>query len=331
MKELRITEKEAGQRFDKFLKKYLSAAPGSFIYKMLRKKNITLNGKKASGSETLSAGDGIKLFLSDETLAKFHTETASSAAAPISKKNVKLSVVYEDDDLIFINKPANMLTQKGNSNEASLTEYLLEDLIRRNALTQDELRAFRPSPANRLDRNTSGLVLCSKSLRGAQFLSELIHDRSLKKEYLVLVAGAMNDSGKKTVYFTKDSSQNRVTLFANDGPGRKQMITGITPLVSNETASKLLIELITGKTHQIRAHLAYLKHPVLGDLKYGSSAANRRVNAILPVRRQMLHAWRITFPDIEGTFSYLSGKTVTADAPADFQRTESALDLSSKD
>ncbi len=326
MKELIITEKEAGQRFDKFLKKYLNEAPGSFIYKMLRKKNISLNGKKADGHELLNAGDQIKLFFSDETLQKFHREKQSNLGKKIGKKLI-LEIVYEDDDLIFINKPANMLTQRGNSQEPSLTEYLLEDLKKREAVGEEELRAFRPSPANRLDRNTTGLVLCSKSLRGAQFLSELIKDRNLKKEYTVLVLGSAKEQGIYRVNYRKDNQKNQVTLFPYQKENTQVMVTGITPIQTNQNASKLNIELITGKTHQIRAHMAYLKHPVLGDRKYGDPSVNDRMRRLCGINRQMLHARQITFPKISGYFSYLSGKTFIAKEPEDLLQAEKYLKL----
>ncbi len=327
MVELQITAKEAGQRFDKFLKKYLNEAPGSFIYKMLRKKNITLNGKKAAGSELLADGDQIRLFLSDETIRKFHQSRTS--AAPVSVKTApSLSVIYEDDDLIFINKPANMLTQKGNDPQNSLTEFLLQDLLTRKMLTEEDLRAFRPSPANRLDRNTTGLVLCSKSLRGAQFLSEMIRNRDLKKEYQVLVSGRVNQNGVKTVYYSKDAKHNLVTLYPDQKEGRGFMKTGIYPVQVSDQASLLRIDLLTGKTHQIRAHLAYLGHPVLGDSKYGDPKQNRMLRQKHGIRRQMLHAWRITFPEVSGSFSYLSGKSFTAPPPEDFCRAASLYHLS---
>ncbi len=323
-----ITAKEANQRFDKFLKKYLSKAPQSFLYKMLRKKNITLNNKKAAGNEMLQESDVVKLFLSDETIDKFHESKSLPKSLP--KKRPPLSVIYEDEDLIFINKPANMLTQMGNGTEASLAEYLVEDLLSRKAVREEDLRAFRPSPANRLDRNTSGIVLCSKTLAGAQFLSEMIRSRDLKKEYLVLVGGKVTKSAVETAYFTKDHAKNKVTLYDRQIAGSEKMITGITTLQSSSQASLLAIDLITGKTHQIRAHLAFLGHPVLGDRKYGDEGQNRRLMEVCGIRRQMLHARTVTFPSLSGHFSYLSQKSFTAEVPTDFAKAQAYLNFNTK-
>ena len=156
MQEIKITEQEAGQRFDKLLGKYLNKAPKSFLYKMLRKKNITLNGKKASGNEKLAKGDCVKLFLSDETIQKF-SEAFSGYT------NVSLDILYEDADIILINKPVGMLSQKAARSDESLVEHLISYLIQSHALTEEDLRTFRPSICNRLDRNTSGIVAAGKS------------------------------------------------------------------------------------------------------------------------------------------------------------------------
>ena len=159
MQEIKITEQEAGQRFDKLLGKYLNKAPKSFLYKMLRKKNITLNGKKASGNEKLAKGDCVKLFLSDETIQKF-SETFSGYT------NVSLDILYEDEDIILINKPVGMLSQKAARSDESLVEHLISYLIQSHALTEEDLRTFRPSICNRLDRNTSGIVAAGGRLSG---------------------------------------------------------------------------------------------------------------------------------------------------------------------
>ena len=185
MKELIIKENEAGQRFDKYLAKVLKEAPKSFFYKMLRKKNITLNGKKATGNEKLLEGDTVKFFLSDETFEKFAGNTQ------VPRAYCRLDVVYEDKDIIIINKPAGMLSQPADDGQPSLVEYVTGYLLKKGELTEEQLKTFRPSVCNRLDRNTSGLVCAGKSLAGLQFLSGIFHDRSLHKYYLCLVKGRL--------------------------------------------------------------------------------------------------------------------------------------------
>ena len=156
MKELIIHDNEAGQRLDKLLRKYLSEAPGSFIYKMLRKKNIVLNGKKATGNEHLKKGDSVKLFLADDTIAKF--QAAGKTVEESIKNTVKLDVIYEDQNVIFINKPSGMLSQKAKETDVSVVENVTAYLLESGQLTRENLKTFRPSICNRLDRNTSGLV-----------------------------------------------------------------------------------------------------------------------------------------------------------------------------
>ena len=187
MKEFIINENEAGQRFDKYLAKLLREAPKSFFYKMMRKKNITLNGKKATGNEKLLSGDHVKLFLSDETFEKF----SGSIAAP--RAHHVLDIIYEDENILLINKPAGMLSQPADDGTPSLVEYLTGYLLENGSLTEEDLRTFRPSVCNRLDRNTSGLIAAGKSLVGLQTLSEMFKLRELHKYYLCLVEGILDE------------------------------------------------------------------------------------------------------------------------------------------
>ena len=162
MKEFQITENEAGQRFDKYLAKLLRNAPKSFFYKMLRKKNITLNGRKATGNEKLNTGDQIRLFLSDETFSKFSQQEQTARAV------TDLDIIYEDTDILLINKPAGMLSQPDDTKEPSMVEYLIGYLLQNGSLTEENLRTFHPSVCNRLDKNTSGVIAAGKSLAGLQ-------------------------------------------------------------------------------------------------------------------------------------------------------------------
>ena len=169
MKEFTISSNEAGQRFDKYLGNLLSEASMSFIFKMLRKKNFTLNGKKAAGNELLKQGDVVKLFLSDETFDKFASKNNKKQKANSWKvyseedlKKLGLLVVYEDSHILAFHKPAGMLSQKAKDSDISVNEYLIGYLLHKQELTAEELHTFKPSIANRLDRNTSGLILCGK-------------------------------------------------------------------------------------------------------------------------------------------------------------------------
>ena len=172
MKAFTIKENEADQRLDKYLRKLLSEAPGSFIYKMLRKKNIVLNAEKATGAEHLKVGDTVTLFLSEKKKKKF-ASTAEETVEELSRVQAQpaFAVIYEDDDVLVINKPAGMLSQKARESDISANEHIIAYLLETKALTQEDLHTFRPSICNRLDRNTSGVLLAGKTLHGLQKLS----------------------------------------------------------------------------------------------------------------------------------------------------------------
>ena len=314
MKEFIINENEAGQRFDKYLAKLLREAPKSFFYKMMRKKNITLNGKKATGNEKLFSGDHVKLFLSDETFEKF----SGNDSAP--RAHYALDIIYEDENILFINKPAGMLSQPADDGTPSLVEYLTGYLLKNGSLTENDLRTFRPSVCNRLDRNTSGLVAAGKSLAGLQELSSLFHDRSLHKFYRCLVNGVIKNEKYIKGYLHKDEKCNKVTVQETETSGALPIETRYRPLGGNGTVTLLEVELITGRTHQIRAHLAGTGHPLIGDYKYGRRTLNDEYCRKYGLKSQLLHAYRLEIPEIEGRLSYLSGKEFTAPLPYLFQK-----------
>lgn len=326
MKELIIGKNEAGQRFDKYLAKLLPNAPNSFIYKMLRKKNITLNGKKALGNEMLSLSDTVRLFFSDETYAKFSGVIPASAAAA-KTFDFASSVIYEDEDILIVNKPSGILSQPERSGGESLVSDLTEYLLTSGKITQEELRTFHPAPVNRLDRNTSGLVLCGKSLRGSQFLSGIIKSRDVKKHYLTVTCGEIED-GVYEAYLKKDTSLNKVSIRRNNAQGFLRIATGVHVLSRAGKYALCDIDLLTGRTHQIRSHLAWLGAPVIGDVKYG----DRELAAILRketgLKHQFLHAERIIFPTVQGDFSYISGITVKAPLTSEEERILVKLGLS---
>lgn len=313
MKEFLINENEAGQRFDKYLAKLMNEAPKSFFYKMLRKKNITLNGKKATGNEKLQTGDSIKLFLSDETFGKFsHHESISYPVIP-------LDIIYEDSDILLINKPTGMLSQPDDSKEASLVEYIIGYLCSHNVITEDDLHTFRPSVCNRLDKNTSGIIAAGRSLAGLQELSKVFHDRTIHKDYLCIVKGVISEEKHIHGYLHKKESTNKVSIYSTPKDNTQPIETFYTPLGDNGRVTLLKVRLITGRTHQIRAHLASVGHPLMGDTKYGSSSFNRICQNRYQLKHQLLHAWKLTFPEMKGKLSGLSHKSFQASLPVQFQ------------
>lgn len=322
MKEIVISDKNAGGRLDKIVFRYLDKASQGFVYKMLRKKNITLNDKKASGSEMVQEGDSVKLYLSDETIAKFKSgqsvkkarenaakaERLNASGHNAAKKGVTLSlkhqIVFEDDNIIAVNKPAGMLTQKAAPADISVNDFILE------TVPADDL--FTPGVANRLDRNTSGIVLAGKNLNAQRELSAAIAGRDIKKIYLTLVKGKITEAAVKEAFLSKDSETNSVKVTDEEAPGAVRIITGYAPVACTENATLLEVDLITGKPHQIRAHMAHLGHPVGGDPKYGDAQFNSYMKETYGLRVQLLHAGKIKFVSAKGILEYLNGTVIEA-------------------
>lgn len=312
MKVLVVTRNEAGQRLNKLLSKYLNLAGTGFIYKMLRKKNITLNGGKCDGSERLEEGDEIRLFLSDETIEKF---------SKVQVQNVKkktLDIIYEDQHILLINKPAGMLSQKAKEADESLVEYVTDYLLESGSLTREDLKTFRPSVCNRLDRNTSGLVVAGKSLPGLQIMSAVLKDRSIHKYYYCVIKGRL--AGKQTIegYLLKDERTNQVRIYDNPVPESLPIVTAYEPVSEYDGYTLLKVTLVTGRTHQIRAHLASIGCPLVGDVKYGDQRVNEEARKRFGIRHQMLHSFQVEFPSLSEPLAYLSGRSFTAPLPREF-------------
>lgn len=327
-----IGPNEAGQRFDKYLHKYLPQASSGFLYKMLRKKNIILNGNKAEGKEILKQGDEVKLFLSDETLLKFSSlaeggEPPQKAEAQFAEAYRKLSginVCYEDKHVLILNKPAGILSQKAAPQDSSLNEWMIGYLLHQSSISEHELNTFRPSVCNRLDRNTSGLVLCGKTLAGTQALSWLVRERYVGKYYRTIVKGTVTESSHIEGFLNKNRQNNTVTVKKTAQPSTDTddyIQTAYCPLLAAGGYTALEVELITGKTHQIRAHLASIGHPLIGDGKYGDKAVNDFFRKKYHLMNQLLHAYRLEFPmsGLPEALDGLKGTRVTAPLPDYFQ------------
>lgn len=325
MKEIRVNRNEAGQRFDKLLAKYLREAPSSFIYKMLRKKNILLNDSKAEGREILREGDDIKIYLSDATYEKFSkaaTNEIAVGACCTASKISRLRVVFEDENIIIINKPAGMLSQKAHPDDISAVDLITEHLLQNGSLTEHDLISFRPGICSRLDRNTSGLIAAGKSLCGLQELNRLIKNRVINKYYHCMIAGSIDTYTSLSGYLKKDSRTNKVVF--SDEPFEDSLFveTEYEPLMKGADRQLLKVHLITGRTHQIRAHLAFAGYPVIGDTKYGRRDINERYRREYGVKYQLLHAYELSIPEIAGPLSYLSGRRFTAPEPDIFRLLE---------
>lgn len=323
MKLVIINESEAGQRLDKYLNKLLKEAGKSFLYKMLRKKNITLNNKKADGSEHLQAGDEIRLFFSDETFEKFSGKPqppVPETHRPSAAKLPPVKIIYQDSDVMIVNKPAGILSQKATADDVSLNEYILQYLLKKEKVTRESIAVFRPSVCNRLDRNTSGIVTAGITYRGARELSNMLRDRSADKRYLALVKGVLKRPAHLRGWLIKDRENNLVTVQSRQADDAQEIETDYTPLGDNGRMTLLEIHLITGKSHQIRAHLASTGHPVIGDTKYGEEAVNSWYHRTYHGHFQLLHSWKLSFPADSCHLEGLAGRTFRASLPDNFTR-----------
>ena len=332
MYQIKITQRDDGQRLDKYLHRILPEAESGFLYKMLRKKNITLNDKKAAGSEKIAEGDHVTIYFSNETLEKFmgrkipHEENYKSAYEQI--QNVR--ILYENEHVLLVDKPAGILSQKAERTDVSLNDWLIGYLLQSGAVTEEELALYKPSVCNRLDRNTSGIVLCAKTLKGAQMLGGLLKNRTLHKYYLLYAKGIITDEQLIEGYLIKDEKLNKVYIEpVNQGIKSLEQIqasyikTGYRPIGTEKDKTLLEVELFTGKTHQIRAHLASVGHPLLGDYKYGDKTWNDEYRKKYQVKAQLLHAYKVVFPQLDGPFADLSQRTFCAELPEIFSRVSS--------
>lgn len=347
-----IGQNQAGQRLDKFLHKLLPQAGTGFLYKMLRKKNITLNGKKAEGSELLALGDQVRFYFARETYEKFAgrvvddtgeygTENLTDdGTADVKRQDVLMTqyrqayktfqnihIAYEDDHILILDKPAGVLTQKAQPDDMSLNEWMIGYLLEHEDQFERELESFRPSVCNRLDRNTSGLVLCGKSLPGLQYLSSCIKLRNVRKFYRTICVGELSQETLVKGYLVKDPERNKVHIIPGEDKA-EAIETAYRPIKAVANYTLLEVELITGKPHQIRAHLASLGHPLIGDFKYGDPQINKALKNKYGLQHQLLHAFRVEFPRTdEPAGLLLSGKGITSPCPDLFVRIQKELGL----
>ena len=338
MKKLVVDCNSEGQRLNKYLGKYLDAAPQSFIYKMLRKKNIKYNGGKADGSEILSEGDIIEIYLADDTIAKFKNDNEVSYLTKVNNSPLdNIEIIYEDSDIIILNKPAGMLSQKARPEDYSLNERIVEHYHQR----EDIDSVFTPSVCNRLDRNTSGIILAGMSYQGTRILSRMLKDRTVKKYYLTIVKGKVEEACTIKGFLTKKETHNQVVIYPTKDQAKDNGIdnpayieTGYIPLKTGHIddgkrsydVTLLKVELITGKTHQIRAHLRSAGHPILGDGKYGHKDINAYMRKEYGLKHQLLHAYELHFPeDVDKLNNELSGRLFTAELTEEFRNIYDAL------
>ncbi len=299
-----ITELEANQRLDKYLLKLFNKAPKSFIYKMLRKKRIKLNGGRAEGHELLAVGDEIKFYLAEETMLDFMEERR------LNPSTLPIEVVYEDENILAAYKPCGVLSHSESADDSdTMIDRILNYLHDKNEFSIEKDSTFVPALSNRLDRNTSGIVLCGKNLPSVQELNRAIAENKIQKFYYALVSGELS-SGELSGFIAKDEKTNKASILSQESENTKPVITKYKQIATNKSYSLMEVQLITGRTHQIRVHLASILHPIVGDVKYGGKMGLSKF--------QLLHAKRIVFGELSGHLRYLSGKKIESSLPQEF-------------
>ena len=291
MKSYRIQQNDAGQRVDRFVSKAVPALPASLLQRYIRTKRIKLNGKRCENRTMLAVGDELSLYINDEFFAPAsETENAFlSARGPVD-------IVYEDGNLILADKRPGLVVHEDDSGSAdTLINRIQRILFERGEYNPAAENSFAPALCNRLDRNTGGIVIAAKNAATLRVMNALLRERLLEKHYLCLVHGAPNPPASTLRgYLLKDEARRQVEIFDRPRPGAKTILTRYETLEHSGSVSLLDVELLTGRTHQIRAHLAHAGHPLLGDATYGRNRDNRENGC----RFQALYSYRLRFlPD----------------------------------
>ncbi|MBQ8849366.1 MAG: RluA family pseudouridine synthase [Clostridia bacterium] len=308
MREITVKKNDAGQRLDKFLTKAVKGLPTSMMYKLIRTKKIKVNRKRAEQKYILCEGDTVQLFIREEFF-----DSPEKDDGALSRIVPKLSIVYEDENIILLNKrPGVLVHEDTEAAENTLIMHMKAYLYQKGEYDPTSEQSFAPALCNRIDRNTGGIVIGAKNAEALRVMNEKIRDGQMNKFYLCLVHGVPKKKEDKLYAFLrKDSKNNTVEVRNSPFPGAKEIITGYRVLDVRDGNALLEVELFTGRTHQIRAQMAAIGHPLIGDGKYGINRADKQKG----YKYQALYAYKLRFAKTgeENLLSYLEGKSFSLD------------------
>lgn len=303
MKSFTISKNDSGQRLDKFISKAVPALPKSLMYKYIRTKRIKINSKRGEISTKLVEGDVVDMYINDEFFAPVDKHYDFLSAS----KN--LDIVYEDENILLLDKKVGLLSHPDESeyNDTLITRvkrYLYE----KGEYDPKDENSFAPALVNRIDRNTGGIVIAAKTAESLRILNQKLKDRELEKYYLCVIHGTLKKkNGLLSGWLIKDEKKNKVRVFDKEQQGAKEIRTKYAVIDEKDGLSLVEVELLTGRTHQIRAHFSSIGHPLLGDGKYGTNSLNKP----LGYKKQFLYSYRLkfAFTSEAGALEYLNGKS----------------------
>ena len=308
MKQFTATANDEGVRLSRFVQSVTRDLPTSLLYKSFRNKRVKVNGKKGAPEDRLKAGDLIELYINDEFF-----ESPSEENVYLTITMPRLKIVYEDENIMLLDKPAGMLAHADEHEKVNtLVNHMLAYLYQKREWRPREENAFTPALCNRIDRNTGGIVIAAKNAEALRILNDKIRDREIAKYYLCIALGRVEPpKGRIECFLRKDEKSNTVRVYHRPVPDGRSAITLYQTLQTRGKLSLLEVELLTGRTHQIRASMADLGHPLLGDGKYGVGSVNRKYGET----HQALYSYRLRFdfPSDAGILEYLHGREFQVD------------------
>ena len=307
---INITSNEANQRLDRFIRKYLKNVSLSDIYKFIRKKDIRVNGQKTKENYRLLEGDVVEIYIEDEKTDTYEV--------PVAERN--FSIIYEDDNILILNKPPELIMHSDISHtDNTLVDQVIYYLYQTGKYNPENETTFKPAAVNRLDLNTGGVVLFAKNYKSLQGLNVMVRDRLISKYYICIVKGKMEGEQDIKSFLIKDEINNKVEIIKARDDKSKEIHTRFKVLKASNDYSLVEVDLITGRSHQIRAQLSNIGHPIIGDMKYGDNKVNIYFKEGYKLKNQFLYAYKVKFDSAAKGLDYLENKSFNAVLPYNYK------------